>query len=82
MTQPNYETREIWTTGRQQCSINVSVIIYPNTIVATADADHITQHQMRQTLSREFPQHSFIFNNQGGRYTIRADAGRWPFDGV
>ncbi len=81
---PNYETREIETAGKSECITFVSVIIYPYPypIVAISDSDHITQAQMRRTLDREFPQHTFTFNGNGGKYTLRADAARWPGDGV
>ena len=82
MTTPNYETRNIEATGRCQCITFVDAIIYPNSIVAISDSDHITQYQMRRTLDREFPRHTFIFNDTGGRYTLRADARRFTDDGV
>ena len=79
---PNYETREIETTGKSKCITSVSATVYPNAIVAISDSDHITQYQMRRTLTREFPHHIFVFNNQGGEYTLRADAERFSNDGV
>ncbi len=82
MTQANYENLEIETTGRYQCITTVSATVYPHSIVAISDADHITQHQMRRALVGEFPDHTFIFNNTGGKYTLRADASRFPNDGA
>ena len=77
-----YIAREIQTTGRYQCITSVSATVYPHKIVAISDSDHITQYQMRRTLTCEFPQHTFVFNDTGGKYTLRADADRWPGDGV
>ena len=82
MTQPNYEEREIWTTGRRECITCITVTVYLTAIVALADADQITQYQMRRALDREFPRHAFTFNDTGGKYTLRADANRWIGDGV
>ena len=82
MTQANYETRKIETAGRYQCITFVDAIIYPQAIVATSDSDHIAQYQMRRALDREFPRHTFVFNDTGGKYTLRADADRFPGDGV
>ncbi len=79
---PNYDTREIETTGRYQCITSVEAIIYPRSIVATSDSDHITPQQMHQALRREFPRHTFTFNGLGGSYTLRADASRFPNDGL
>ena len=78
----NYETRDIQATGRQQCITSISTIVYPRVIVAISDSDHITQYQMRLALNREFPRHSFVFNGNGGKYTLRADAARWVGDGI
>ena len=80
MTQANYETRKIESTGRYQCITFVDIVIYPNALVATSDADHITQYQMRRALAGEFPHHSFTFNDTGGKYTLRADAERFADD--
>ncbi len=77
-----HETREIETTGKSECITSVSVTIYPRCIVALSDADHITQYQMDKALEREFPEHVFYFNAYGGKYTRRADAARFPNDGV
>ena len=83
MTQANYEEREIETTGRYQCITNVSATIYPHSIVATAEGEHITERQMERALNREFPRHTFVFTacGGGGDY-IRCDADRFPNDGV
>ena len=81
MTQPNYEEREIWTTGRRGCNACVNATIYPRSIVATSDGEHITERQMEKALDREFPRHVFYFNGFGGDY-IRADADRFTDDGV
>ena len=81
MTQPNYEEREIWTTGRRGCDTSVSATIYPHIIVATACPESITERQTEKALNREFPRHTFVFNGFGGHY-IRCDADRFPNDGV
>ena len=80
-TTPSYETREIETIGRYQCITSVYATVYPHTIIATGDAEHITQHQMKKMLDREFPRHTFVFNLYG-RDCLRADADRWTGDGV
>ena len=81
MTQTNYVTHEIWTTGRRQCDACVTATVYPRIIVATACDESITERQMEKALNRKFPRHTFVFNGLGGHY-IRCDADRWPGDGV
>ena len=78
---PNYEEREIWTTGRRGNTACVTATIYPNSIVATACPESITERQTEKALNREFPRHTFVFNGFGGDY-IRCDADRWTDDGL
>lgn len=76
----SYEERELWTTGRRGCVACVQVAIYPHSIVATAEPDHITERMMKKALNREFPRHIFYFSNIEWHH--RADADRWTNDGV
>lgn len=79
--QPSYETREIWAKGRRSGVACVTATVYEHSIVATADGEHITERQMEKALNREFPRHTFYFNQMGG-CDIRCDANRWTGDGV
>ena len=81
MTQPNYEEREVWIIGRYKCTVCAIATIYPKSIVATAEIERVTVHQMKNALSREFPRHNFYLNADGRGY-LRADAARFPGDGV
>ena len=81
MTQPNYEEREIWISGRYDCIINTNATIYPKSIVVTVEKEHVTVHQVKKALSREFPRHNFYLSDDGRGY-IRADADRWTGDGM
>lgn len=73
--------RKLWTSGRRGCNACINIIIYPHSIVATADPDSITERMMERALFGEFPRHHFCFNDTGGDY-IRADADRWTSDGA
>ena len=81
MTQANYETRKIWTNGKQGCATYVYVTVHDHCIAGTGDAKHITARQMERVLNREFPRHSFVFNLYG-HDCLRADADRWAEDGL
>jgi hypothetical protein len=69
-----FEERDIWTNGRRGSPVCIAVTIYPHGIVATAEDEHITRRQMEVALNREFPRHTFVFNDLGGKGYLRADA--------
>jgi hypothetical protein len=69
----------VWTRGRRGCNACINVTIYPHSIVATADPEHITPSMTKRALGKEFPRHVFYFNANGGDY-IRVDADRFTDD--
>ena len=81
MTQPSYETREIWTKGKRGCTASIDVFFYPDILVVTTDGYLIEAHQVETALRREFHRHTFIFNGLDGD-NIRADANRFADDGL
>lgn len=74
----SYTEREIWTTGRRGSVVCINVLVYPHSIVATADAQGITERMMEKALNREFPRHTFYWS----AHEMRADADRWVGDGL
>ena len=81
MSKKKYTEREIWTGGRKGCNALVTATIYPDSIVATADPERITEFQIVRTLRRHFPTHTFYREGDGGDY-MRLQADRWTNDGV
>ncbi len=71
---------EIWTSGKQGCVACINMIISRHTIIATSEGKHITKPQMERALKHEFPQYTFFFSPY--TYFLRADAWRFPSDGV
>lgn len=74
------QERQIWTTGRRSAVVCITATVYENSIMATTEADKITEHQMSKALGREFPDHTFYAHEENGY--LRADADRWDGDGI
>lgn len=61
-----YKIQEIWTTGRRGCVACIQASIYENSVVASAEPDHITERQMEKALRREFPGYQFQISKGRG----------------
>ena len=73
------ENFKLWTDGRRGCVACVTVTVYQDSIVATADPEKITEKMMRWALRKEFPRHTFYLERDGGD-CIRLQADRWNGD--
>ena len=82
MTQSNYETQQIWTTGRRGCVTPVLVLIYPEAILAIVNGERITECQTKKALRREFPRHTFYFDDGHNDNYVHYFAARWTEDGL
>lgn len=60
------DTRTIWATGRRGCVAAIGITQTPLGVIASAEADHITENQMRRALMAEFADLIFNFTEDGG----------------
>lgn len=61
------QTKQIWTNGRKGSLACASAIIYEDgSIVASGEAERITEFQMHQALKREFPDVEFSVSHGRG----------------
>lgn len=72
--------RQIWTKGRRGCNACIEVSLNNLSVIATAESDHITPHQMLRALNKEFPRHTFY--NISDDDHLRMGADRWTNDGL
>jgi hypothetical protein len=63
----SYQTQQIWTSGRKDGIACVTAVVYDNgAIVASSEAEHITEFQMHRALEREFPGIEFSVSHGRG----------------
>jgi len=63
----SYQTQQIWTNGRKSGIACVTAVVYDNgAIVASSEAEHITEFQMHKALEREFPGIEFSVSHGRG----------------
>lgn len=63
----SYQSQQIWTNGRKGSITCITATVYENgAIVASSEPEHITEHQMRKALEREFPGVEFSVSHGRG----------------
>lgn len=66
--------KEIYTSGKRGAVVCIEIEESEHSIVASADAEKITESPMKKALKREYPQHVFSTRIERGYIIAQADA--------
>ncbi|MBU2177535.1 MAG: hypothetical protein KJ556_20785 [Gammaproteobacteria bacterium] len=56
---------QLWARGLYDSNVCISVTVLGGVFIATADTEHITEHQFRSALTRVYPDHDIRVERQG-----------------
>lgn len=61
-------TETFYAKGRLECNAAVEVALYDDLIVASAEADQITMHQLKAALQEKHPDYSWSVSAHGEKH--------------